>query len=110
MIELRLAETLSVKALADEVGISHNHLTRLFRAAVGDTVIGYIRQRRVQRARHLLEHTTLPIKTVAAQVGIEDPRHSINLSAPTLAARHARFGTGPETKKKPGTPAPGFRL
>ena len=74
LIELRLSEPLSVTALADEVGISHNHLTRLFHAAVGDTVIGYIRQRRVQRARHLLEHTTLPIKTVAAQVGVEDPR------------------------------------
>ncbi|MBV9848583.1 MAG: helix-turn-helix transcriptional regulator [Armatimonadetes bacterium] len=74
IIELRLGEALSVKALAAEVGVSHNHLTRLFHAAVGDTVIGYIRQRRVQRARHLLEHTTLPIKTVAAQVGVEDPR------------------------------------
>ena len=74
LIELRLGEPLSVKELAEEVGISHNHLTRLFHAAVGDTVIGYIRQRRVQRARHLLEHTTLPIKTIAAQVGVEDPR------------------------------------
>lgn len=74
LIELRLGEPLSVRALADEVGVSHNHLTRLFHLAVGDTVIGYIRARRVQRARHLLEHTTLPIKTIAAQVGVEDPR------------------------------------
>ena len=79
LIELRLSEPLSVKALADEVGLSHNHLTRLFHAAVGDTVIGYIHQRRVQRGRHLLEHTTLPIKTVAAQVGVEDPRHFYKL-------------------------------
>ncbi len=79
IIELRLSEPLSVKDLAAEVGLSHNHLTRLFHAAVGDTVIGYIRQRRVQRARHLLEHTTLPIKTIAAQVGVEDPRHFYKL-------------------------------
>lgn len=73
LIELRLGEPLSVKELAEEVGVSHNQLTRLFHVAVGDTVIGYIRRRRVQRAHHLLLHTTLPVKTIAAQVGVEDP-------------------------------------
>jgi len=74
LIELRLGEPLCVKDLAEEVGISHNQLTRLFRLSVNDTVIGYIRQRRVQRAKHFLEHTTLPIKTIAEQVGVEDPK------------------------------------
>jgi AraC family transcriptional regulator len=84
IIELRLGEPLSVGALAAEVGLSHNHLTRLFHAAVGDTVIGYIRSRRVQRARHLLEHTTLPIKTIAAQVGMEDTRQFYKLVRSSL--------------------------
>ena len=88
LIELRLGEPLCVKSLADEVGVSHNHLTRLFHAAVGDTVIGYIRARRVLRARHLLEHTTLPVKTIAAQVGVEDPRHFYKLI-------RARLGVSP---------------
>jgi len=74
IIELRLGESLSVKDLAEEVGISHNQLTRLFRKALGETVIGHIRKRRVQRAKHFLEHTTLPIKTIAEQVGMEDPK------------------------------------
>ncbi len=87
-IELRLAEPLSVKQLASDAGISHNHLTRLFREAVGSTVIGYIRARRVQQARHLLEHTTLPIKTVAEQVGVDDPRQFYKLI-------HAHLGQSP---------------
>lgn len=36
----------------------------------GQTVIGYVRARRAQRARHLLRRSTLPIKTIAAQVGV----------------------------------------
>ncbi len=98
LIELRLGEPLSVGSLADEVGISHNHLTRLFHAAVGDTVIGYIRGRRIQRARHLLEHTTLSVKTIAAQVGVEDPRHFSKLIhahlgvSPTQVRRNAQSG------------------
>jgi AraC family transcriptional regulator len=72
MIERRLAEPLSVAALAEEAGLSHNHLTRLFRSEFSNTVAGYIRQRRVERARHLLAHSTIPIKSVASEVGIPD--------------------------------------
>ena len=36
------------------------------------TVEGYIRQRRVERALHLLAHTTLTVKTIAGEVGLPD--------------------------------------
>ncbi len=71
-IELRLAMPLSVMGLADEVGLSRNHLTRLFRATTGSSVLQYIRNRRIERAKHLLTHSTRPIKSIAAEVGIAD--------------------------------------
>jgi AraC family transcriptional regulator len=71
-IESHLASELTVPAVARAAGVSHNHLTRLFRAETGDTVVGYIRRRRIERARHLLRESTLPIPTVAASVGIGD--------------------------------------
>ncbi len=71
-IELRLSEPLSVAQLAQAVDLSHSHLTRLFRAGVGQTVIGYLQSRRVERARHLLVYSTIPPKTIADQVGIPD--------------------------------------
>jgi AraC family transcriptional regulator len=72
MIEARLAEPLSVAEIAKAVGLSHNHLTRLFRAATGQTVVGYLRNRRMERARHFLQATTLSIPAIAASVGIPD--------------------------------------
>ncbi|WP_280883179.1 helix-turn-helix transcriptional regulator [Streptomyces pseudovenezuelae] len=72
LIETRLAEPLTVPEIAKAAGISHNHLTRLFRAATGETVVGYIRARRMERARHFLRATTLTIPAVAASVGIPD--------------------------------------
>ncbi len=71
-IELRLGETLGVSALADDVDLSHSHLTRLFHQAIGTSIISYIVERRVQRAQHLLVYSTQPIKTIAAQVGVPD--------------------------------------
>ncbi|WP_405868067.1 AraC family transcriptional regulator [Streptomyces sp. NBC_01515] len=71
-IEEHLAVPLTVPAIARVAGISPNHLTRLFRAGTGDTVVAYIRRRRMDRARHLLRATTLSIPAVAAAVGIPD--------------------------------------
>ncbi|MGA8116211.1 MAG: AraC family transcriptional regulator [Actinocatenispora sp.] len=95
-IEAHLAGPLTVPEVARAAGISHNHLIRLFHAATGDTVVAYIRRRRLDRARHLLRHSTLPIATVAASVGIGDLqafnkacRHELG-----AAPRAIRAGTG----------------
>jgi AraC family transcriptional regulator len=71
-IEANLAGPLTVPGIAAAAGVSHNHLTRLIRAETGDTVVAYIRRRRLERARHLLRESTLPIPSIAAAVGIGD--------------------------------------
>ena len=71
-IEENLAAPLSVPAIAAVAGVSHSHLTRLFRDGTGRTVVGHIRHRRLERARHLLVASTLAIPAIAATVGIPD--------------------------------------
>lgn len=71
-VEVHLAEPLSIPAIAKRADISHNHLTRLFKTEFGLTAEGYIRQRRTERALHLLVHTTMAIKSIAAEVGLPD--------------------------------------
>ncbi|RYG63662.1 AraC family transcriptional regulator [bacterium] len=72
IIELRLGEDIAITSLAREVGLSHNHLTRLFRQATGSTVVAYVRRQRAERAKHLLQHTTMPLKVIATQVNASD--------------------------------------
>jgi AraC-like DNA-binding protein len=71
-IETYLAEAITVPDVARAAGISHNHLTRLFRARTNSTVVAHIRARRVARATHLLRQSTMSISAVAASVGIAD--------------------------------------
>ncbi|MER5430255.1 AraC family transcriptional regulator [Streptomyces sp. NPDC002588] len=71
-IEEHLAAPLGVPDIARAAGISHTQLTRLFRKHTGLTVVGYIRRRRMERARHLLIASTLAIPAIAATVGIPD--------------------------------------
>lgn len=94
IIELRLGEPLRVSGLADAVSLSQSHLTRLFHAATGMTVVGYLRERRIERATQLLKYTTTPIKQIAAQVGLPDP-HQFNKAvraATGVSPRGVRFG------------------
>lgn len=71
-IEQHLSQPIRVSDLADHIDLSHNHLTRLFHAEMGVTIVRYIRDRRLALARHLLTHTTLSIKAVASQIGMTD--------------------------------------
>ena len=87
-IENHLAEPLVVAELARVAGVSHNQLTRLFQQHVGDTVVGYIASRRMARALHLLQASTLSITAIATTVGIPD------LQAFNKACRKA-FGASP---------------
>ncbi|MFJ8601057.1 helix-turn-helix domain-containing protein [Streptomyces shenzhenensis] len=54
----------------EPAGVSHNQLIRLFRAATGDTSVGCVRGRGLDRARHLLCASTPSVPAVAASVGI----------------------------------------
>jgi transcriptional regulator GlxA family with amidase domain len=69
---LKLSEPICVADLARQLDVSHNHLTRLFNRYCQQNVVAYITARRIERARHLLIHSTLPIKAVAAQVGFHN--------------------------------------
>lgn len=71
-IESQLTEPLTVPQVAAAVGISANHLTRLFTTEVDQTVVGYIRRRRIDHARRLLASSTMSISAIAATVGIPD--------------------------------------
>jgi AraC-like DNA-binding protein len=71
-IEVHLGDAILVPTVAREVGVSHGHLTRLFRSELHCTVVAYIRRRRLERAARLLQHSDLPVKTIAEDVGIPD--------------------------------------
>jgi len=71
-IATNLSEPLRAAEIAKRAEVSHNHLTRLFRHAFQNTIQGYIRRQRMTLAKELLAETDMPIKAVAAEVGIPD--------------------------------------
>lgn len=64
-----LDDELSVDRLAAAAQMSRRSFVRLFRSATGATPAAWIRERRLDEARRLLETTDLPIDRIAASCG-----------------------------------------
>jgi AraC-like DNA-binding protein len=58
--------------VAEHMGLSTTHVNRVVRRIAGMTMIQLIRRRRLQRAYRLLLHSTMPIKLIASECGIDD--------------------------------------
>ncbi len=71
-LESHLAGPVTVPDVARHLDISHNHLTRLFQAELGCTVVAYLRTARLRLAEHLLCDSTMSIAAIATTVGIPD--------------------------------------
>lgn len=85
----RLAE------LARHVGLSESRLRHLLRTELPTSFVKYIRRRRLEVAKRLLEETDLSVKEVVASVGFghqsrftKDFRHVYGL--PPAVYRHSR--------------------
>ena len=81
----RAAEGIGVSELAREVGLSMEHLVRLFRRQTGMTPGALLREERLSHGMHLLQHTGLSVAEVARRSGFASPHHF---------ARSVRAATG----------------
>ncbi|GAB4228127.1 MAG: AraC family transcriptional regulator [Stanieria sp.] len=74
-INQHLNREIKLIELAAIAQISPYHFLRLFKQSIGLTPHQYILQRRIEKAKYLLQHTQLSIAEVAASVGFCDQSH-----------------------------------
>jgi AraC-like DNA-binding protein len=72
VIERRYGEPISLRDVADAVGLSAGHLTTVVGRRTGRTVQQWITERRLAEARRLLAETDLTVHAVAGRVGYAD--------------------------------------
>lgn len=75
LMETNLKAKLSADHVAQELGLSVSRLQHLFKHDTGTTLIRYLQEVRVERARKLLEETHLSVKQIVSEVGAGDTSH-----------------------------------
>jgi AraC family transcriptional regulator len=75
-VEEHLAQSVSLRGLAELAGVSPRHFERAFRQAVGVAPHAYLLERRIATARNLLAgNPRLPIHQIAARTGFSSSSH-----------------------------------
>ena len=75
LIDARLDGAVPLSALAESIGISAPHFTRLFRRALGCSPHQHVLRRRLKRAQSMLQSTTLPLASIASAAGFATQSH-----------------------------------
>jgi transcriptional regulator GlxA family with amidase domain len=75
LMEANLSEPLSLVEIARYAGLSRRQIERLFRQEMGRSPARYYLEIRLDRARHLLVQSTLPVVEVAVACGFVSASH-----------------------------------
>lgn len=59
----------SVQEMADKFGLSMNYLSSYYKDKTNESIVNYITNLRIEKAKHLLVTTDLPIKKIARSTG-----------------------------------------
>ena len=74
-IDDNLASPPSLRELALDSGLSTGHFSRKFRRSYGLSLGRFILRRRVQRAMHLIQASSMPLSTLSLELGFDSQSH-----------------------------------
>ena len=74
-LESHFVAPLNLSALAEHVGVSKYHLSRMFSERIGITLQAYHIACRIRESKRLLHDHTLPLSTICERVGFVDMSH-----------------------------------
>jgi len=74
-MEQNLGQPIDVVQIAAAACVSRFHRARLFRSATGLSPTGWLRQRRIDQARHWLREGSQPVGRIASELAFFDQSH-----------------------------------
>jgi YesN/AraC family two-component response regulator len=78
-LDQQFQESITLDQLAHQFSISKYHLAKEFKKYTGFSPNEYLINTRITHAKEILKYSNLPVADIAAQVGIDNVSHFINL-------------------------------
>ena len=77
-IYTHIKERITIQKLADYTGLSPNYLSRVFKQNLGVSVSDYIREKKIEKATHLLKYSDESIVDIANYLSFSSQSHFIS--------------------------------
>jgi two-component system response regulator YesN len=74
-IQKHIGENITIKKIASHVHLNSTYFCEYFKNQTGETVLDYVTNQRLKRAKELLSHTDLKIYDIASKVGYQDTKY-----------------------------------
>ncbi|QGQ44888.1 response regulator [Metabacillus sediminilitoris] len=74
-IHHHLSENITIKKMADNVYLNPTYLCEIFKVQTGETILNYVTNARLKKAKELLEKTDMKIYDIATNVGYQDTKY-----------------------------------
>lgn len=71
-MDQNLSRNMTISELSQRACLSETQFKKLFREQLGQAVMQYVAQKRMEKAKALLQHTDYPVQLIAEQVGYTD--------------------------------------
>jgi AraC-like DNA-binding protein len=75
LIDREFAAALPLDRVADHVGLSSRHVSRIVHRETGSTVHAWVVHRRLTEARRCLASTNMTVESIAYRAGFSDESH-----------------------------------
>jgi len=103
-IEEHYADRLTLGRVARQVGLSRNYFCSSFAAASGSGFADYLRNARVERAKHLLRYSTSPISRTGQQSGFVSVPHFNRAFKSAVGVTPSQYRAGFKTQQPASEP------
>ncbi|MFB9275635.1 response regulator [Cohnella cellulosilytica] len=70
-----LAEGVSLQSAADRFGMNPSYFSRWFKYETGRNFVAFLKECRIEKAKHLLEHSSHSLQEISELVGYADIKH-----------------------------------
>ena len=72
-----IKERITISTLADYTGLSENYLSRIFKQNLGVSISDYIREKKIEKATHLLRYSDKSLIDIANYLSFSSQSHFI---------------------------------
>ena len=79
LVQYDLTADLRLKTIAEKLNVNGSYLSSLFHKEYGCTLTEFVNSQRIDHAILLLQNTSRPVQTIAAECGIQDVNYFIKL-------------------------------
>lgn len=100
LIDAEMHSRVTIASLAAKLELSPEFFIRTFKAAVGMTPHVYLMDRRVSRARGLLQYSSLTLAAIAAECGFAGQAHMATTFRHRLGIRPSELRTSGQANRK----------